>query len=325
MGLNKKSIRLSILVIILIFSFIVNASFTYASTGVITAVNVQDFGAKGDGSTDDTNAIQAAINQVDANGGGTLFFPAVSSFYKITDTLTVTGLYNTELLGDGLTYILNFNTTGHDSLSIGSSSQIRNQYVTLRNLKIDSYNQLDGCGVIIFGITNMRIINCSFYNHGNIGISATNTYTMHIMDTQSVGNKVDGLYLWNAGGNNTLIERGKFNGNSSIGVFVDGVHYNVTIIGSDFEYNGVGIQLNQSKAFSVRDNYFEQNTTNDLLIPSGSTCMAGNISGNAFFGNVVIYNLNGGIIQGNWFNGSGTPLQLNNCTNVNNSNNAFQN
>lgn len=50
--------------------------------------NVKFFGAKGDGTTDDTSAIQAAITA--ATNGGIIYFPL--GRYKITSTLTVNGL-----------------------------------------------------------------------------------------------------------------------------------------------------------------------------------------------------------------------------------------
>ena len=62
-------------------------------TGV---VNVKAYGAKGDGATNDTAAIQAALA---AAAGKALYFPTSSSFYAISDELTIpTG---TTVYGDG--------------------------------------------------------------------------------------------------------------------------------------------------------------------------------------------------------------------------------
>src|ERR1700731_4423274 len=56
---------------------------------------VKGFGAMGDGSTDDTAAVQSAIN---AANGGTLHFPAG---VFVIDSVTVSGASRVRLLGDG--------------------------------------------------------------------------------------------------------------------------------------------------------------------------------------------------------------------------------
>lgn len=65
--------------------------------------NVQDYGAVGDSNTNDTAAIQSAINAATENGGGTVYFPRLkngeAAGYRITHPLRVGK--NVSLVGDG--------------------------------------------------------------------------------------------------------------------------------------------------------------------------------------------------------------------------------
>lgn len=62
-------------------------------------LNVKNFGAKGDGVTDDTAAIQAAINIARKNGGGTVFFPS-SKPYMCAGSLNIDNARGVRIEGD---------------------------------------------------------------------------------------------------------------------------------------------------------------------------------------------------------------------------------
>jgi len=62
-------------------------------------INVQDYGAKGDGIVDDTLAIQAAINA--SSSPGTLFFPGTNSSYNFTNLVIPSGKSDFKILGAG--------------------------------------------------------------------------------------------------------------------------------------------------------------------------------------------------------------------------------
>lgn len=65
-------------------------------------INVKDFGAKGDGVADDTEAIQTALREARRNT--TVYFPA--GVYSITKTLIVPPGNGVRLTGDGLSTVL---------------------------------------------------------------------------------------------------------------------------------------------------------------------------------------------------------------------------
>ncbi|OYY06645.1 MAG: hypothetical protein B7Y67_18785, partial [Polynucleobacter sp. 35-46-11] len=63
------------------------------------SVSVKDFGAVGDGVTDDTPSIQAAINAVKAAGKGAIYIPPGT--YLISSALILTGVSNMLIYGAG--------------------------------------------------------------------------------------------------------------------------------------------------------------------------------------------------------------------------------
>lgn len=83
--------------------------------------NVKAYGAVGDGSTNDTVAIQRALTAADAAGGGTVFVP--EGLYKLTSALSLTHNY-TCLVGTGRNSELRQFTAGASVISNGSGGRI---------------------------------------------------------------------------------------------------------------------------------------------------------------------------------------------------------
>jgi len=64
--------------------FFLSVLLVACSTVAASAVSVVDFGAKGDGVTDDTAAIQRAIDFIAERGGGKVFFPYAPKGYRLS-------------------------------------------------------------------------------------------------------------------------------------------------------------------------------------------------------------------------------------------------
>jgi hypothetical protein len=78
----KTPLWATCLTCLLLFGLSLNAAAEHA-------VNVRDFGAKGDGVTDDTTAVQRAIDALSAAGGGVLLFPRGT--YSVTSVKLAPG------------------------------------------------------------------------------------------------------------------------------------------------------------------------------------------------------------------------------------------
>ena len=105
-------------------------------------VSVKDFGATGDGVTDDTNAINAAATAV---GSQTLFFPVGNYIYNGTG---ITIGANTTIIGEG---------EGDTIITLGSTSYFVNSSVNINTFNVSSLTFTGGYGAFKFTATNVNV------------------------------------------------------------------------------------------------------------------------------------------------------------------------
>lgn len=181
-------------------------------------VNVKDFGAVGDGVTDDYAAIQAAIDYAESlvssadfgvtvSGGSTVYIPRGK--YKITQPLTVDAS-GVNLLGEGMYATILWPSAGTDGIRIGDQANLVNRAESgICKLGVSYFTTAAATGthgIKAWGlykgvISEVHVI----YALGNTtatltGISLTNCEQLHVSDclveevqgTNSIGYLIDG-------------------------------------------------------------------------------------------------------------------------------------
>lgn len=163
-----------------------NVLFGGVSTSLQTAIagvgtlfyNVKSpaYGALGDGSTNDTSAIQAALDAASAAGGGTVFFPAGT--YRITATLTVAATVS--LLGVGPSASIITMDVGPSTPTLTMSVGLTYQ-TTVSGLRLKKTQANNGNLITATAGRRLLIDNCYFdASIGSTGIQAAGGSSIYV-------------------------------------------------------------------------------------------------------------------------------------------------
>jgi len=256
------------------------APFTPAGTGAVSrtiqnklkdVVSVKDFGAVGDGVTDDTAAIQAAINA--SVSGGNLFFPIGA--YVITSTLTVTK--NISFNGEDkfLSYI-KWSISTLIAISVDTVSPATFEKLGFRctvpatiggvGIKLNStstqnaYSRINNCffencyiGIYTISALSYTISNNIFSAYQGVAVIVQNTYMVDAGDSTIFNNlfsnsaaSATAILQYSSGGLKILSNKINSGAYGYQLVLADGVST------SDLLMNGNSIENTTTRAISIR-------------------------------------------------------------------------
>jgi len=146
--------------------------------------NVKDpvYGAEGDGSTDDTASIQAAIDAATAANGGTIFFPPGT--YRITSSIDVDDEVTVMGAGKNVSIISLDSSSNDDGLIFGNAGATGFEYYRLTGLGFVCAQANSGAFISFTGsYPNITIENCYFHSEnisGNIIDGSSQTWFLSI-------------------------------------------------------------------------------------------------------------------------------------------------
>ncbi len=225
--------------------------------------NVKAYGATGNNLTDDTAAIQAALNAANTNSGGTVYFPAGN--YIISSVLTVYN--NTALLGGSLdqgnTIIKQTSTTAN---GITASNVVG---FKMENLYLYGPSSGSGIGVALTTTGSnisqyITMRNCRVAHFGSDGI---NVGTPIVSTFDRVISLLNGGHGFNiggsgaSGGTSCAFTACYANSNQEAGYYLNNLQYS-SLSGCASDANGTGYYLSGCIAIAFHGCGTESNVDN---------------------------------------------------------------
>ena len=230
-------------------------------------VSVKDFGAIGDGVTDDTAAIQAALDSA-VGVGLAVYMPAGT--YKTTATLNWPQDWPVRLYGDGVE-TTHINYTGANTAINMYDAGASTKYVksSVENLRLSGNGATSTNGINIRQGYAIALRNVRVYNF-QVGIRLEQTWSVDLNFVRADSNSQVGLELHNET-NNVACYCCEFLDNAK-GVYTAGarsVLFSECTLEANSEYGAYVTATtadSQSESIVFHGCYIEGNTTNDIRV-----------------------------------------------------------
>jgi hypothetical protein len=233
-------------------------------------INVRDFGAVGDNSTDDTSAINRAIQEVykstvsptEPRARRTIFFPGGS--YVVSSPVLIPPY--AKLVGDGMNSAIIRQTQGNQSVanvcdslfqtgtSLGSGSAVLPQDIEIVGIQFQNSNTMPNIGLFqIDSASNVRVQSCEFRGNAAAGFYAN---LISVRTSTATTQKI------------TFDSCQFIRGGNGIGFAGTGVT-SFRVLNSGFDdLSNVAVHLNDSLNFSSIGNYF--GTVGGFFVSNGN-------------------------------------------------------
>lgn len=265
--------------------------------------NVKDYGAVGDGSANDTVAVQAAVAAA-GNAGGVVYFPV--GIYKITSQITVLSFVT--LRGEGLASIIRSGTSGVNNLFYQNGAN-GNAYEGLVFYGVETTELGSTAITFDMGCTNFSVKNCYIS-----GPSDTIGFNIGINILAGCNGIIDNCSLFRLIGHSSGNGYGVLVSNNSTGIKVNGSYIDLQQSGVQGGRHGIYMSSGTNNSSitnnTVKNTYYESitfnclsatesqmynivctnNTVDSSINPSNPVAVIGGISINGFIRGLVLSN-----------------------------------
>jgi hypothetical protein len=225
----------------------------------------QDYGATGNGVSDDTAAVQSAITAV-AGVGGVLYFPPGT--YKISSALTAASYVELKGAGSGVSVISQTSTTANGISGVDLTN------VKITGLSIDGPSSGSGIGIALTisanpDVTFIVMDDVRVASFGSHGIEIQSPVASRFSRVNVTSNGADAWHIFGTGTSCHWNACYALNNSSGIGYHLIGLSYS-SLSGCAADSNADGYSLSSCTSVALTGCGTESNTTDGYILSGGS-------------------------------------------------------